>query len=172
MYICGYIRTYVRMYNSMYVHVLYGHTYMFMYVCTAVCYNTLSVCAHCSGLTDTVMCETTNHTGPVRCLDVNPFQSNLLVSGASDSEIYIWDLNNPSTPMSPGSKTQVRTYTHTYVCMFIELCGITDYQFQYVRTYVIRTYQCINTDVCMYTYAFICTYSTLISFRSPKTLCL
>lgn len=34
-------------------------------------------------------------------------QSNLLASGANDSEIYIWDLNNFSSPMTPGAKTQV-----------------------------------------------------------------
>ena len=37
-------------------------------------------------------------------MDVNPFQPNLLASGASESEIYIWDLNNPTSPMSPGNK--------------------------------------------------------------------
>ncbi|CAL1599669.1 unnamed protein product [Knipowitschia caucasica] len=46
------------------------------------------------------------HTGPVRALDFNPFQNNLLASGANDSEIYIWDLNSFSTPMTPGAKTQ------------------------------------------------------------------
>lgn len=44
------------------------------------------------------------HVGPVRALDINPFQANLLASGASDSEIFIWDLNNPSSAMSPGNK--------------------------------------------------------------------
>ncbi|XP_043843257.1 protein transport protein Sec31B isoform X4 [Dromiciops gliroides] len=48
------------------------------------------------------------HTGSVRALDFNPFQSNLLASGANDSEIYIWDLNNFSVPMTPGSKSQYR----------------------------------------------------------------
>ncbi|XP_028936630.1 protein transport protein Sec31B isoform X1 [Ornithorhynchus anatinus] len=48
------------------------------------------------------------HTGPVRALDFNPFQGNLLASGANDSEIYIWDLNNFSVPMTPGSKSQYR----------------------------------------------------------------
>ena len=33
-------------------------------------------------------------------------QSNLLATGASESEIYIWDLNNISTPMTPGAKAQ------------------------------------------------------------------
>lgn len=46
------------------------------------------------------------HTGPVHALDFNPFQQNLLATGASDSEIYIWDLNNTGTPMTPGSKSQ------------------------------------------------------------------
>ncbi|KAL1787202.1 transport Sec31B isoform X1 [Sigmodon hispidus] len=46
------------------------------------------------------------HTGAVKALDFNPFQGNLLASGASDSEIFIWDLNNLSVPMTPGSKSQ------------------------------------------------------------------
>lgn len=43
--------------------------------------------------------------GPVQALDFNPFKTSLLASGASDSEIYIWDLTNPSNPLTPGSKT-------------------------------------------------------------------
>lgn len=46
------------------------------------------------------------HTGSVNSLDLNPFQGNLLASGASDSEIYIWDLNKLSSPMTPGAKSQ------------------------------------------------------------------
>ncbi|XP_069705559.1 protein transport protein Sec31A isoform X3 [Periplaneta americana] len=46
------------------------------------------------------------HTGPVRALDFNPYQANLLASGASESEILIWDLNNTDTPMLPGAKSQ------------------------------------------------------------------
>ena len=34
------------------------------------------------------------------------FQANLLASGAAASELYIWDLNSPSTPMTPGAKAQ------------------------------------------------------------------
>lgn len=34
-------------------------------------------------------------------------QTNLVASGANESEIYIWDLNNFATPMTPGVKTQV-----------------------------------------------------------------
>eukprot|EP00833_Pecoramyces_ruminatium_P004354 jgi/Orpsp1_1/1178386/evm.model.c7180000065070.1 len=46
------------------------------------------------------------HTGPVRGLDFNPFQGNLLASSSSDGELFIWDLNNPNKPYSPGSKSQ------------------------------------------------------------------
>jgi WD40 repeat protein len=42
----------------------------------------------------------------VNSLDLNPFQANLLASGASDSEVSIWDLNKFSTPMTPGAKAQ------------------------------------------------------------------
>ncbi|XP_028990419.1 protein transport protein Sec31A isoform X1 [Betta splendens] len=55
---------------------------------------------------EAVVGQSEKHTGPVRALDFNPFQSNLLASGANDSEIYIWDLNNFSSPMTPGAKTQ------------------------------------------------------------------
>uniref|UniRef100_T1JFC4 Protein transport protein Sec31A n=1 Tax=Strigamia maritima TaxID=126957 RepID=T1JFC4_STRMM len=56
---------------------------------------------------DTAMiCQRDKHTGPVTALDFNPFQLNLLASGASDSEIFIWDLNNPNNPMTPGAKSQ------------------------------------------------------------------
>uniref|UniRef100_UPI003AAFE2EE protein transport protein Sec31A n=1 Tax=Centroberyx gerrardi TaxID=166262 RepID=UPI003AAFE2EE len=55
---------------------------------------------------EAVVGQSDKHTGPVRALDFNPFQSNLLASGANDSEIYIWDLNNFSNPMTPGAKAQ------------------------------------------------------------------
>ncbi|XP_017777506.1 PREDICTED: protein transport protein Sec31A isoform X2 [Nicrophorus vespilloides] len=46
------------------------------------------------------------HSGPVHSLDFNSFQNNLLASGASESEIYIWDMNNTNAPMTPGAKSQ------------------------------------------------------------------
>uniref|UniRef100_A0A8C5DAQ9 Protein transport protein Sec31A n=1 Tax=Gouania willdenowi TaxID=441366 RepID=A0A8C5DAQ9_GOUWI len=58
------------------------------------------------GQTDVVIAESDLHTGPVRALDVNPFQTNLFASGGNDSEIYIWDMNNFGSPMTPGPKTQ------------------------------------------------------------------
>ena len=53
-----------------------------------------------------LMSQQNKHKGSVRALDFNSFQNNLLASAASESEIYIWDLNNPTTPMTPGSKCQ------------------------------------------------------------------
>uniref|UniRef100_A0A4W6CX20 Protein transport protein Sec31A n=1 Tax=Lates calcarifer TaxID=8187 RepID=A0A4W6CX20_LATCA len=59
-----------------------------------------------SGESDVIIAESDKHTGPVRALDVNPFQTNLVASGGNESEIYIWDMNNFGSPMTPGPKTQ------------------------------------------------------------------
>ncbi|XP_069868889.1 protein transport protein Sec31A isoform X22 [Dipodomys merriami] len=59
-----------------------------------------------AGDKDVVIAQNDKHTGPVRALDVNIFQTNLVASGANESEIYIWDLNSFATPMTPGAKTQ------------------------------------------------------------------
>jgi len=55
---------------------------------------------------DCLVWSVTKHTGPVRSLDFNIHQKNLIASGANDSEIFIWDLNNQASPMTPGVKTQ------------------------------------------------------------------
>ncbi|NWH72045.1 SC31A protein, partial [Piaya cayana] len=59
-----------------------------------------------AGDVEVIIEQKDKHTGPVRALDVNMFQTNLVASGANESEIYIWDLNNFATPMTPGVKTQ------------------------------------------------------------------
>ncbi|XP_065452076.1 protein transport protein Sec31A isoform X3 [Chrysemys picta bellii] len=59
-----------------------------------------------AGESEVIIAQKDKHTGPVRALDVNIFQTNLVASGANESEIYIWDLNNFATPMTPGAKTQ------------------------------------------------------------------
>ncbi|XP_067412958.1 protein transport protein Sec31A isoform X9 [Emydura macquarii macquarii] len=59
-----------------------------------------------AGESEVLIAQKDKHTGPVRALDVNIFQTNLVASGANESEIYIWDLNNFATPMTPGAKTQ------------------------------------------------------------------
>lgn len=45
------------------------------------------------------------HTGQIRGLDFNKYQSNLLASAGSNNEVYIWDLHNPNTPYKPGPKS-------------------------------------------------------------------
>ncbi|KAI8332277.1 hypothetical protein BC941DRAFT_359436 [Chlamydoabsidia padenii] len=45
------------------------------------------------------------HTGTIRGLDFNVFQSNLLASAGSNSEVYIWDLAKPDKPYTPGSRS-------------------------------------------------------------------
>ncbi|XP_051972394.1 protein transport protein Sec31A-like isoform X5 [Xyrauchen texanus] len=59
-----------------------------------------------AGDSEVIISQSEKHTGPVRALDVNSFQANLVASGGNESEIYIWDLNNFSSPMTPGPKTQ------------------------------------------------------------------
>ncbi|CAB1318039.1 unnamed protein product [Coregonus sp. 'balchen'] len=59
-----------------------------------------------AGHSDVVIAQSDKHSGPVRALDVNSFQTNLVASGGNESEIYIWDLNNFGSPMTPGPKTQ------------------------------------------------------------------
>ncbi|XP_038647606.1 protein transport protein Sec31A isoform X6 [Scyliorhinus canicula] len=68
-----------------------------------ILYNPSEIIA---GGEDVVIAQKDTHSGPVRALDFNPFQSNLVASGANESEIYIWDLNNFDTPMTPGAKSQ------------------------------------------------------------------
>ncbi|XP_048419476.1 protein transport protein Sec31A [Stegostoma tigrinum] len=66
---------------------------------------------------DPVIGQSEKHAGPVRGLDFNPFQNNLMASGANDSEIYIWDLNNFNTPMTPGAKSQQREPSEDISCV-------------------------------------------------------
>ncbi|XP_055849140.1 protein transport protein Sec31A [Episyrphus balteatus] len=77
-----------------------------------------------------------SHSGPVRGLDFNPFQTNLLASVASESEIFVWDLNNTATHMTPGTKTQPledvqnvawnRQVQHILASVFSSRCVIWD----------------------------------------------
>ncbi|XP_051973347.1 protein transport protein Sec31A-like isoform X2 [Xyrauchen texanus] len=59
-----------------------------------------------AGDSEVIISQSEKHTGPVRALDLNSFQTNLVASGGNESEIYIWDLNSFSSPMTPGPKTQ------------------------------------------------------------------
>ena len=54
---------------------------------------------------DTLILNNKTHTGPIRGLDFNPIQTNLLSSGAINGEIYIWNLQEPAKPYSPGTRS-------------------------------------------------------------------
>ncbi|KAF8156599.1 hypothetical protein B0H34DRAFT_467700 [Crassisporium funariophilum] len=54
-----------------------------------------------AGAAESLILRNTTHTGPVRGLDFNPIQTNLLASGGVNGEVYIWDLKDPSKPYSP-----------------------------------------------------------------------
>ncbi|XP_068145426.1 protein transport protein Sec31A [Drosophila tropicalis] len=85
---------------------------------------------------ESLVAQQDKHTGAVSGLDFNPFQNNLLASCASESEIYIWDLNNPATHMNPGAKTQPledvknvawnRQVQHILASVFSSRCVIWD----------------------------------------------
>ncbi|EJD54689.1 hypothetical protein AURDEDRAFT_110220 [Auricularia subglabra TFB-10046 SS5] len=55
--------------------------------------------------TESLIYRNNTHTGPVRGLDFNSLQSNLLATGAVSGEVYIWDLKDPSKPYSPGARS-------------------------------------------------------------------
>ncbi|KAH0834704.1 hypothetical protein J3R83DRAFT_10235 [Lanmaoa asiatica] len=57
-------------------------------------------------ISESLILRNTIHSGPVRGLDFNPVQTNLLSSGAVSGEVYIWDLNDPSKPYSPTPGTR------------------------------------------------------------------
>ncbi|KAI8847667.1 hypothetical protein BC829DRAFT_444455 [Chytridium lagenaria] len=47
------------------------------------------------------------HSGPVCGLEFNPIDPKILASAATDGEIFIWDLKNPTNnPYSPGTRSQ------------------------------------------------------------------
>ncbi|KAJ7633702.1 hypothetical protein B0H17DRAFT_995366 [Mycena rosella] len=50
---------------------------------------------------DALIMRNDTHTGPIRGLDFNPIQTNLIASGAVSGEVYIWDLNSPAKPYTP-----------------------------------------------------------------------
>ncbi|WVR04848.1 hypothetical protein IAU60_001860 [Kwoniella sp. DSM 27419] len=59
-----------------------------------------------SSADDSRIFRSEKHTGPVRGLDFNPIQKNLLLTGAVDAELFIYDLNNPNNaPVPPGPKS-------------------------------------------------------------------
>lgn len=54
--------------------------------------------------TDAIVHTFKEHTGSINALDISQAHKNLILSGGPDSEIYIWDLNKPGSPLTPGPK--------------------------------------------------------------------
>ncbi|CAO3597332.1 unnamed protein product [Absidia cylindrospora] len=52
-----------------------------------------------------LLLRNSTHTGTIRGLDFNVFQTNLLASAGSNSEVYIWDLAKPDKPYTPGARS-------------------------------------------------------------------
>ncbi|KAK0467632.1 hypothetical protein IW261DRAFT_1573805 [Armillaria novae-zelandiae] len=59
-----------------------------------------------AGSSESLILRNTNHTGPVRALDFNPLQTHLLLSGAVNGEVCIWDLKDPTKPYAPTPGTR------------------------------------------------------------------
>ncbi|KAJ1962794.1 protein transport protein S31 [Dipsacomyces acuminosporus] len=53
-----------------------------------------------------VLHSSSAHTGAVGGLEFNPFQSNLMASGAGNGEVFIWDVVNDFKSYSPGARSQ------------------------------------------------------------------
>ncbi|XP_037789138.1 protein transport protein Sec31A-like isoform X12 [Penaeus monodon] len=48
-----------------------------------------------------------HHSGPIFSLSSNPLKSNLVATGSVDCDLLIWDVNNLSSPMTPGKKANL-----------------------------------------------------------------
>ncbi|KAL1402841.1 hypothetical protein pipiens_000940, partial [Culex pipiens pipiens] len=82
------------------------------------------------------MAQQDKHNGAVRSMDYNPYHNKLLASGASESKIFIWDLNITAAPMSSGTKAQPfedvqsiawnRQVQHILASVFSSRCVIWD----------------------------------------------
>lgn len=60
---------------------------------------------------DALVSKMKNHNGPIKGLDFNPIKNNLLASGASKGEVFIWDLNNPIKPFAPPTSRSLDDVT-------------------------------------------------------------
>jgi protein transport protein SEC31 len=86
---------------------------------------------------EALVAQSDKHNGPVRTVDYNPFKTNLIASAASESEIYIWDVNNTTVPMTPGTKTQP----------FEDVCGVAwNRQVQHILASTFAT-RCVIWDL-------------------------
>ena len=57
------------------------------------------------------------HKGQVLALEFHPEQVNLMASGSSDGEVYIWDLANPGAPKASPPHQQQRSHQAGVSCI-------------------------------------------------------
>ena len=66
-----------------------------------------------NSVSDALLSHSEHHKGQVLSLQFHPVQPNLLCSGATDGEVFIWDLAAPRQPKpskpNPSAKTQAPT---------------------------------------------------------------
>ncbi|KAJ1827278.1 protein transport protein S31 [Coemansia sp. RSA 2599] len=59
-----------------------------------------------AGEDNAVLHSSSAHTGAVGGLEFNPFQSNLMASGAANGEVFVWDIVSEFKSYSPGARSQ------------------------------------------------------------------
>ena len=69
-------------------------------------YDASKIVGNSDESTNAVITNLEGHTAPVKGLEFNPTQTNLLASAGEDSQLYIWNLKNPNapTPVTLGGK--------------------------------------------------------------------
>lgn len=55
------------------------------------------------GASDALISRTTKHSGPVKALQFNPLKPNILATAGAKGEIFVFDVNDPSTPFRLGT---------------------------------------------------------------------
>ncbi|KAM7208597.1 protein transport protein SEC31 [Naviculisporaceae sp. PSN 640] len=56
-----------------------------------------------AGEDDALLSRTTKHTGPIKSLQFNPLKPQVLATAGAKGELYIWDINDPSTAFRLGT---------------------------------------------------------------------
>ncbi|KAJ1642847.1 protein transport protein S31 [Coemansia asiatica] len=59
-----------------------------------------------AGEDNAVLHASSAHTGAVGGLEFNPFQTNLMASGATNGEVFVWDIVSEFKSYSPGARSQ------------------------------------------------------------------
>ena len=55
------------------------------------------------GASDALIARTTKHTGPIKALQFNTLKPNILATAGAKGEIFVYDVNDPSSPFRLGT---------------------------------------------------------------------